>query len=241
MIFTSISLLVTAHVCFASKSAVDKRLLISDQTVLHESITKLQAELQQLKAEVEQLKRSNSASSPSVSYVRWGRHSCPVGSSIIYRGFAGGHPHNETGSGASFLCLPDDPLWGVHKDGYNSYSGWIMGVEYEGGYFFDSTTKDYDVPCAVCLTPHSTSIMVPARNACFDGWHLEYNGYLMSNAHRHIGESDYICVDSHPDVIPNSQNNTNGAVLYMVESVCLGLPCPPYVAGRELTCAVCSK
>lgn len=83
--------------------------------------------------------------------------------------------------------------------------------------------------------------MVPARNACFDGWHLEYNGYLMSNAHRHIGESDYICVDSHPDVIPNSQNNTNGAVLYMVESVCLGLPCPPYVAGRELTCAVCSK
>lgn len=60
MIFTSISLLVTAHVCFASKSAVDKRLLISDQTVLHESITKLQAELQQLKAEVEQLKRSNS-------------------------------------------------------------------------------------------------------------------------------------------------------------------------------------
>lgn len=156
-------------------------------------------------------------------------------------GFAGGHPHNETGSGASFLCLPDDPLWGVHKDGYNSYSGWIMGVEYEGGYFFDSTTKDYDVPCAVCLTPHSTSIMVPARNACFNGWHLEYNGYLMSNAHRHIGESDYICVDSHPDVIPNSQNNTNGAVLYMVESVCLGLPCPPYVAGRELTCAVCSK
>lgn len=116
-----------------------------------------------------------------------------------------------------------------------------MGVEYEGGYFFDSTTKDYDVPCAVCLTPHSTSIMVPARNACFDGWHLEYNGYLMSNAHRHIGESDYICVDSHPGVIPNSQNNTNGAVLYMVESVCLGLPCPPYVAGRELTCAVCSK
>lgn len=28
----------------------------------------------------------SSASSPSVSYVRWGRHSCPVGSSIIYRG-----------------------------------------------------------------------------------------------------------------------------------------------------------
>lgn len=60
MILTPISLLVTAHVCFASKSAVDKRLLISDQTVLHESITKLQTELQQLKAEVEQLKQSKS-------------------------------------------------------------------------------------------------------------------------------------------------------------------------------------
>lgn len=60
MILAPISLLVTAHVCFAYKSAVDKRLLISDQTVLHESITKLQAELQQLKAEVEQLKQSKS-------------------------------------------------------------------------------------------------------------------------------------------------------------------------------------
>lgn len=60
MILAPISLLVTAHVCFAYKSAVDKRLLISDQTVLHDSITKLQAELQQLKAEVEQLKQSKS-------------------------------------------------------------------------------------------------------------------------------------------------------------------------------------
>ena len=156
-------------------------------------------------------------------------------------GFAGGHPHNETGSGASFLCLPDDPLWGIHQDGYNSYSGWIMGVEYEGGYFFSSNVKNYDVPCAVCLTPHQTSIMIPARNACFGDWHLEYEGYLMSNAHRHRGESDYICVDSHPDIIPNSQNNTDGSVIYTVEAVCQGLSCPPYVAGRELTCAVCSK
>ncbi|XP_062576157.1 short-chain collagen C4-like [Saccostrea cucullata] len=227
--------------CLCSKSE-DKRLLVNDQTVLQETVQKLQTELQQLKSEVTQLKQQGaSVSTPLSSYTRWGRHSCPAGSTLIYRGFAGGHPYNETGSGVNFLCLPDDPLWGIHHDSVNSYSGWIMGVEYEGGYFFNTDTHDSDVPCAVCLTPHSTSLVIPARNVCYDDWHLEYSGYLMSNAHRHPGESEYICVDAHPDVIPNSSSNTNGAVLYMVETVCRSLPCPPYVAGRELTCAVCSK
>ncbi|XP_048764709.2 short-chain collagen C4-like isoform X2 [Ostrea edulis] len=219
----------------------DKRLLLNDQTVVHETIQQLQVEVQQLKTEVTQLKQSQSASSSYTSYIRWGRHSCPASSTLTYRGFAGGHPYNETGSGVNFLCLPDDPLWGIHRDDFNSYSGWITGVEYEGGYFFGSGTRNYDVPCAVCLTPYSTSIMIPARNVCYDGWHMEYSGYLMSNAHRHIGESEYLCVDEKPDIIPNSQSNTDGAVLYMVESVCRSLSCPPYVAGRELTCVVCSK
>lgn len=116
-----------------------------------------------------------------------------------------------------------------------------MGVEYEGGYFFDSIIKDYDVFCVVCLILYFMFIMVFVRNVCFDGWYLEYNGYLMFNVYCYMGELDYICVDLYFDVIFNSQNNMNGVVLYMVESVCFGLFCLFYVVGREFMCVVCSK
>ena len=39
----------------------------------------------------------------------------------------------------------------------------------------------------------------------------------------------------------SSQGSKNGALLYLVEGVCGTLPCLPYVNGRELTCAVCTK
>lgn len=116
----------------------------------------------------------------------------------------GGYFYNEIGFGVSFFCLLDDLLWGVYKDGYNLYFGWIMGVEYEGGYFFDSIIKDYDVLCVVCLILYFMFIMVFVRNVCFDGWYLEYNGYLMFNVYCYIGELDYICVDLYFDVIFNS-------------------------------------
>ena len=35
--------------------------------------------------------------------------------------------------------------------------------------------------------------------------------------------------------------NNDGGLLYHVEASCNGLPCPPYVAEKELTCAVCTK
>ena len=37
-----------------------------------------------------------------------------------------------------------------------------------------------------------------------------------------------------------SQANINGAVFYHVGAVCgVGLPCPPYVANRPITCVEC--
>ena len=42
-------------------------------------------------------------------------------------------------------------------------------------------------------------------------------------------------------MIAGGQDNKNGALFYPVEAVCGSLPCPRYVNGWELTCAVCTK
>jgi hypothetical protein len=38
-----------------------------------------------------------------------------------------------------------------------------------------------------------------------------------------------------------SHSNQDGALLYLAESSCGSLPCPPYGNAKELTCAVCTK
>lgn len=54
-------------------------------------------------------------------------------------------------------------------------------------------------------------------------------------------KKNYICVERDAESIPSSKTNTNGALLYLVEGKSGQLPYCPYVAGRELTCAVSTK
>ena len=53
--------------------------------------------------------------------------------------------------------------------------------------------------------------------------------------------SEYICVDKDPEVTWHGSKDENGNLLYIVEAACGSLTCLPYVNGRELACAVCSK
>ena len=62
----------------------------------------------------------------------------------------------------------------------------------------------------------------------------------MAERHNHA-RSTYECVDSSPESVPGSTGDTNGALFFHTEATCNGLPCPPYVEGREVTCAVCTK
>ena len=84
--------------------------------------------------------------------------------------------------------------------------------------------------------------MVPARNACYPGWTMEYNGYLVgqSNMANHYG-FDNLCLDGNPEFLNHGATEDNEHVFYVLEAKCGSLPCPPYVDGRELTCVVCSK
>ncbi|CAH1277243.1 COL6A5 [Branchiostoma lanceolatum] len=178
-------------------------------------------------------------------YTRWGRKTCPSGATTVYSGVAGGEHYTNPGGGTNYQCLPTNPQWGRYQDGHQGGNAYMYGAEYEvftNIPFGSNALGQHDVPCAVCYVPtRGSKLMIPARNTCPTGWTQEYHGYLMAGDHTHPGAKEYVCVDEQPETVPGGHANHNGALFYKVEAVCGSLPCPNYVNGRELTCAVCTK
>ena len=157
----------------------------------------------------------------------------------------GGEHYTHYGGGSQYLCLPRNPKYDKYQNGHQS-AGYVYGTEYEvsqyNGNPFPRNLHDHDAPCAVCFVQSRGSmLMMPARNDCPSGWTEEYHGYLMTEHYGHKHSREFICVDGNPEYVHGSKRDNNGALLYPVEGVCGSLPCLPYVAGRELTCAVCTK
>ena len=81
----------------------------------------------------------------------------------VYRSY-----HGHKGSGYNLLCLPHKPSQFVrwdHND-ENTNEGLVYGVEYEtSGYGVGelSGVANYQVPCAVCETNASVTVMIPGR------------------------------------------------------------------------------
>ena len=176
-------------------------------------------------------------------YIRWGRTVCPnvTGTELVYEGIAAGSWLAHSGGGSNYLCLPKDPEYSSYRPGVQNLSP-IYGAEYET---HDQPplghVNQHNAPCAVCCTSRSTHFMLPGKNTCPTTWTMEYSGYLMTAYHGHHRKT-YECIDKDPESIPGSANNTDGALFYHVEATCQwGLPCPPYDAEKELTCAVCTK
>lgn len=115
----------------------------------------------------------------------------------------------------------------------------MYGAEYEGDVF---GTVNEDVPCSVCRKKTSTAIlMIPGKNKCYNGWNIEYHGYLGSGDYTHAAASSYVCVDSHPEYLNAGVRNDEGKLFYSVLAKCGSLQCPPYQNNYPLTCVVCSK
>lgn len=180
------------------------------------------------------------------TYVRWGRTQCPSNSSVVYKGYTGGKWHQDTGGPANYVCMPEDPQWAKYLDGFQDIGNRMYGTEYEDNYEstfnpFNVHRDNEDAPCVVCRSQRATTVMIPARTSCYNGWHLEYTGYLMTMSRLYHSSSEYICVDKDPEVTSHGSGDEDGNMLYIVEAACGSLPCLPYVDGREIACAVCSK
>lgn len=180
------------------------------------------------------------------TYIRWGRTTCPGnGSDIVYKGFTAGSHYSSKGAATTYLCLPEEPIWNAYDDTEQT-SAKVWGTEYEFHYrnqqsFVGNDIKDKDAPCCVCYTNRPTVLMIPGRNLCYAGWTLEYQGYLVGGYDDHNAATEFVCLDEKPEGLVDTVSNDNGKLFYFTEAKCGSLKCPPYVNGRELTCAVCSK
>ena len=182
------------------------------------------------------------ASNIGTVYTRWGREVCPTGATLVYSGYAAGSYYTQSGAGSNHLCLSSSPTWDAFNDTVSNPS-LLYGSEYEitsPGMGLEAL-QDFDVPCAVCLVNTATiSLMVPGTQICPSGFNLQYAGYIMSK-HQTQSKSEYVCVDRAMTGISGSSANNNGDLFYVTEGACGSLPCLPYVAGREITCSVCTR
>lgn len=157
-------------------------------------------------------------------------------------GFTAGQEHYKassfSGGPTNILCLPNNPeLSNRTATGYSV----LAGSEYEDGNFFIKGAQNEDAPCALCRSRNtSSSVMIPGRITCYDGWQMEYRGILASGAYGHR-PSSYICIDSFPEFIQGGQDDKNGFLLYPTSTKCGALPCPPYGDNLAVNCVVCSK
>lgn len=148
---------------------------------------------------------------------------------------------SHKGAAVNYLCLPRDPLWGTYTSSCNNQA-YIYGAEYERVVEdrTDQSLVNQDAPCAVCRTKRSTTLMIPGRNECYEGWTREYHGYLAAGRYTEEAGTEYVCLDYLPEAVYGGSSSTNNKVFYPVEGACGSLKCPPYVNCRELTCVVCS-
>ena len=180
--------------------------------------------------------------SGGVVYTRWGRKSCPndTGAQLVYEGITGGSHWVHSGGGANYVCLSKVPQYmSTHVP--PRYSS-MYGTEYEDVNGIFPGKHDHNAPCAVCYSSTKTvKLMIPARITCPSSWTIEYKGYLMAEHYGQKKNTVYECFDENPESIPNSSANIGNAAIYFTLSTCNGLPCPPYVNNRAITCVVCTK
>ena len=181
-----------------------------------------------------------------VVFIRWGRTTCPTtnDTELLYKGKVGGSSYDETGGGANYICLPNEPEFLSYTPGTSTIQSYIYGAEYEtyqnGGPF--TPLHNHNIPCVVCYVSTRVSyLMILAKISCPKTWTTEYQGYLMAGCSAHKHNAAYECFDKDPESIPGSIANDNDALICHVQTQCNGLLCPPYNQEKELACVVCTK
>ena len=191
----------------------------------------------------------------STTYVHWGSSECPQlpRTSTVYSGKAAGSRFSDRGGGANHLCMPLTAEYGDFQNGTQfSTRSFLHGIEYETQGSPLDEVHNHDVPCAVCLVRSSSeTLMIPGVLSCPRGWRNEYTGYLVSSQSGGGGSNNtqehyrtmFECLDRNPGRFLGgvADGRREVGLFVLVEADCSTLPCPPYCAGAELPCTVCSK
>ena len=181
------------------------------------------------------------------TYVRWGKTTCPGNQStkLVYSGRAGGSWWYKGGGATNYVCMPDNPDY-LKYDSSVEGNNYIYGVEYRAQYRqplkMNPDVQAHNAPCAVCMAVFRCSLlMIPGKTSCPVSWTTEYVGYLMSAHRDQYLPTTYECVDKDTESVPGLNSaEWNSGVFRHVEATCSGMD-SPYVAGRELTCVVCTR
>nr|BAX87938.1 O-methylated mannose binding protein [Enchytraeus japonensis]BBA53798.1 O-methylated mannose binding protein [Enchytraeus japonensis] len=193
-----------------------------------------------------------SLSQAGVSYIRWGRSKCPAGNIELYKGYMTGQHVNGRGSGANFLCSPDQPKFLRGQPGFQEWAGQLYGVEFEknvqmGGLFLadnlpSGELHNQDMLCVRCYVQGASDVfMLPGRIDCYEsGYDLLYRGFLVSDYHTNRASHEYVCLDEAPEGRKGGEGNSDQGFIYPVQYGCGSLPCDSYTDGIEATCAVCA-
>ncbi|XP_052793271.1 short-chain collagen C4-like [Mya arenaria] len=220
----------------------------------NETISELISKVQSLERQMAQLLSSTASSGTGFTYVRWGRTTCPGnGSELLYAGYMAGlyfvppttTQNQEAGRGGNYLCLPYNPSWNYYSDKENGNLK-LTGVEY-GMYahlsdisnFFGSNIRGQQAPCSVCRSLRS-QVMIPGRSGCYDGWTMEYSGYLVYAQPDYNEGTEFVCLDLRPEHAGGSTNYEAKNRIFLVEANSeFGLD-DSYPNGREIACVICS-
>ncbi|XP_065902329.1 short-chain collagen C4-like [Dysidea avara] len=170
-----------------------------------------------------------------VSYIRWGNTTCPYGANTLYKGTAVGGRYTDKGAPSNLMCLPQNPMRYLNNQHGDEYA---FPVEYRTGGAIDHSTCR-NMPCSLCeATGRSSKIMIPSHYVCPDGWHKEYNGYIMAGNNAHEGSSMYYCIDENLEQIKSSGGcDGNAQLFYTVRASGSYVP----QDGYALSCVVCTK
>ena len=170
-----------------------------------------------------------------VTYIRWGNTTCPYGANTIYKGTAVGGSNGHKGAPSNMLCLPPDPMRYSNNHGGNVPT---YAVEYQTSGILNHVNGN-NMPCALCeATGRGDKIMIPSHYVCPDGWHKEYNGYIMAGLHTQAGSSMYYCIDENLEQIKGTRGDDGGYYMYTVYATGSYVPRD---GNYALSCVVCTK
>ncbi|XP_067950047.1 short-chain collagen C4-like [Watersipora subatra] len=193
---------------------------------------------------------SNGSGGIGSTFVRWGKVTCPQVSTLLYSGYAAAaNPWYGMGGSTELECLSTTPSWHGNATTTVQTSTKLFAAKFSLGSFhgiFDTAADNSVITCAVCLTTKAPVITLPGRVECLNGWHKEYNGYLMATSavrYEIFFSSRNYCIDRNPDYYTGHNDTMGMKLTFLQAGGCYGglYPCHSYTENNILACTVCSQ